>query len=143
MPENNTETPTPETPTEAPPVEQLPGGFTGVPDGVDPLDGLLVGELGHASRIIGVDVVEAVLADKDGRRWDALPAVAWLWAKRLDPKAKLEPFKNLPGARLYELLGMSPSSQPLDELEAEPAPEDQPDTGAEDVAENPTESAPE
>lgn len=112
------------------PVE-LPEGMTySIPEGCDPLDDLMVAELDIASRQLKHDVYACVgQKDGDGRYWHALALLAWLWAKRLDPKAKLEPFRQLKGAQLTEVLRLNdlPDDDSADDASAE---------------ENPTDSAP-
>lgn len=68
---------------------------------------LSVRELSLISTQIGADVA-AALRDTDtgaGKGWDALPRIAWCWAKRSDPAAKLDPFFDLEAAELQCLLG--------------------------------------
>lgn len=99
-----------------------------IPAGKDPIDDLSVRELALVSRQIGCDVTAAVASDKDGKRWDALPRLVWLWAKRQDPTAKLDPFMDWTANQLMAALGM----------------DDEPDDdGDEEIEANPTDSAPE
>ena len=92
---------------------ELPEGIDYVLDaGLDPLDDLSVTELDIASRQLKVDVYQAV-AGEGGLRWAALARLAWLWAKRRDPHAKLQPYLDLRGAQLTEVLRLN------DRVEAE------------------------
>jgi hypothetical protein len=78
-----------------------------VPEGQHLVDGLSVRELDIVSRQLGCDV-SAALADKGtgaGKLWAALPRLAWVWTKRRDPHAKLDPFLDLTAAQLGTLLG--------------------------------------
>lgn len=102
-----------------------------VPAGRDVVDDLTVRELDIVSRQLGCDVVEALgdTGNGKGRRWAALPRLAWLWAKRADPRAKLDPFLDLTADQLNDLLGD-------DEVD------DQVDDQGDDVAANPTDPAP-
>lgn len=78
-----------------------------VPEGVDVIDGLLVRELDIVSRQLGCDVTAALGDQGNGKglRWAALARLAWLWAKRADPKAKLDPFLDLGVGALNHLIG--------------------------------------
>ena len=108
------------------PVE-LPAGIDYVLDaGIDPLDDLSVTELDIASRQLKCDVYQAV-AGEGGLRWAALARLAWLWAKRTDPHAKLQPYLDLTGAQLTECLRLN----------------DRVDQGEDDPNTNPTDAAPE
>jgi hypothetical protein len=84
---------------------ELPDGIEPVTEhaGVDPLDELTVTELDIVSRQLKCDVYEAV-GGKDGLRWAALARLAWLWAKRRDPHAKLQTYVDLTGAQLTRVL---------------------------------------
>lgn len=104
---------------------KLPEGMAHVLDrGTDPLDELTVTELDIVSRQLGLDVYEAVGGAK-GMRWAALARLAWLWAKRRDPHAKLQPFLDLNGAQLTEVLRLNDQADDVDqapELDAEANP---------------------
>lgn len=79
------------------------------------LNNLTVGELDTASRQIKADVVQAVSGANDGvNRWAAIARVAWLWARRQDPKAQLQTYLDMEPDDLATLLGM-------DDDEEEPA----------------------
>lgn len=77
-----------------------------VPEGVDPLDDLTVGELGHVGKLIKYDPVTAVKRPEVGLRWPALAHIAWVWAKRVDPKAKLQPFLDATVPQLSVVIGL-------------------------------------
>lgn len=98
-----------------------------VPDGEDMLDGLSVRELSIVSQQLKCDVAEAIGGDKDGKRWDAFPRVAWLWAKRQDPTAKLDPFFDMTAGQLMAALGADddaeePGEEPVEANPTVPAP---------------------
>jgi len=102
--------------TYTPPTERV------VPDGAGLVDGLTVRELDMVSRQLGCDVT-AALADQGngaGKLWAALPRLAWVWAKRTDPHAKLDPFLDLSSSQLSTLLGQDedpdedPETNPTD-----------------------------
>lgn len=124
------------TTTELPAVE-LPEGIAPVLDSadVDPLDALSVTELDIVSRQLKCDVYEAV-AGKDGLRWAALARLAWLWAKRRDPHAKLQTYVDLTGAQLTRVLR-------LDERQAagKLAGQADVDDASDEPAANPTDGA--
>lgn len=108
---------------------ELPDGIEPVvPAGVDPIDALTVTELDIASRQLRCDVYEAV-GGKDGLRWAALARIAWLWAKRRDERAKLQPFVDLTGAQLTHVLRLDEDDDQVDQVD-------------DDVEANPTEHAP-
>lgn len=97
------------------------------PPGVDPLDDLTVGELGTIGKLIKYDPAAAVQDPTTGLRWPALAHIAWAWARRTDPTAKLAPFLELTAEQVGRLLR-------LDEPTA--------DTGDGDAETNPTDSTP-
>ena len=110
-----------------------------VPEGCDPLDDLTVAELGIVGRQLGCDPYAAVQDKATGLRWEALGRVAWLWAKRRDPRAKLDPILQLTAAQVSALLGL---------LDDDPTPDDGEDAEPEvveltgELAENPTAPTP-
>lgn len=101
-----------------------------VGEGVDPLDDLAAFELSAASRAIRCDIHAALQGTGEGagRRWDALPALAWVWAKRTHPTAKLEPFTRMKPGELVHLLGLD-RDDAVDELPADELPVEQDPTG--------------
>lgn len=99
-----------------------------LPPGRDPLDDLTTGELGTIGRALRYDPVAAVTDPTSGLRWPALAHVAWVWAKRTDPAAKLAPFLDATATQVSHLLRFDEDATPTDTDE--------------DVAENPTDSAP-
>lgn len=107
------------------PVELPEGMSYAVEAGVDPLDDLTVAELSIVGRQIKCDPYEA-MGPRSEHRWDALARIAWLWAKRRDAHAKLQPYLDLTGAQLTEVLRLN----------------DRQDDADQDVAENPTDHAP-
>lgn len=92
-----------------------------LPAGADVLDDLTVRELDIVSRQLKCDVYDAVGNDAGGARWSALARLAWLWAKRTDPTAKLDPFLDYTGAQLTQLLRMG--ADDVDESDDESAAE--------------------
>lgn len=95
-------------------VEQLRGI---VPEGVDVLDDLTVAELGTIGRQLGADAYDAV---KDrgagaGLKWEALGRVTWLWAKRRDARAKLDPILQLTPAQIGDVLGLFDVDEQVDD----------------------------
>lgn len=93
-----------------------------VPEGQHLVDGLSVRELDIISRQLGCDV-SAALADKGtgaGKLWAALPRLAWVWAKRRDPHAKLDPFLDLTAEQLGQLLGDDDVAGDVDDPETNP-----------------------
>lgn len=63
-----------------------------VPEGKDLTD-LTIGELDKVSRELKHDVLDAVAGGSNGAyRWGAMARLAWLWARRTDPQAKLQTF---------------------------------------------------
>jgi hypothetical protein len=103
-----------------------------VPEGVDLVDGLLVNELDIVSRQLGCDVMDALgdTGNGAGKRWSALPRLAWLWAKRTDPRAKLDPFLHTAPSQLNLLLGLDRDEDPAG------------DEDDDDALANPTDAAP-
>lgn len=91
-----------------------------VPEGRDALDNLTVGELGTVGRQIGADPYEATQKGAPAR-WETFARIAWLWAKRLDPKAKLAPFLDIEIDAVVTLLGIG--GNPEDYAADEPDPE--------------------
>lgn len=97
MTEHDTDTPT----------DAELGSVCLVPDGCHATDDLTVAELSAVSRELRCDVVSA-LSDEGtgaGRSWDAYALLAWTWAKRSNPRAKLSPFKQLNGEQLLRCIG--------------------------------------
>lgn len=94
------------------------------PAGVDLLDDLTAGELGHIGKLIGYDPVSAIKRPEVGLRYPALAHVAWVWAKRTDPRAKLTPFMELTATQLSTVLRLDEPAQETDELDAEANPTD-------------------
>lgn len=98
---------------------ELPAGFTiVVPEGADALDNLTVAELDIASRQLHADVYAVALGHPQrdpqaGSKWKAYALLAWLWAKRTDPHAKLAGFLELSGPQLLEVLGFNRPDTPL------------------------------
>lgn len=119
-----TETTTPTQLVELPPV---------VPEGADCVDDLHVIELASISRAIGCDVAEAIAVDRDGARWDAFMRLAWTWAKRTDPHAKLATYGALRSEQLLAVLRLDG---------VDDAATTDPDADGEDVEANPTDPAP-
>lgn len=102
-----------------------------VPEGKDPLDNLKVQELSIVGKQLKLDPYAAVHDPQYGIKWEALATVAWVWAKRIDPRAKLAPFLELEPGDIAMLL------RQLDDDEGEDQGEDQ--AGGDDL-ENPTDS---
>lgn len=110
-----------------------------IPAGLDPLDDLTVGELGTVGRQLGCDPYAAVNDQSTGLRWLALGHLAWVWAKRTDPRAKLDPILQLKPdqvAHMLRLVGDDAGDQAGDQDDV-----DQVDVAGE-LAENPTASTP-
>lgn len=89
----------------------------------DPIDDLTVAELDEANRRLKADALTAI-TEGTVDRWQAMAIVAWLIARRDDPKAQLETFRAMRPAELADQLGMGD-----DDKEA-----------ADDPAANPTDS---
>lgn len=138
MTENTTPTPYDPNATGAALVAQLAGI---VPDGLDPLDDLTVAELGTIGRQMGCDPYNAVKNRDEGAglRWEALGRVAWLWAKRRDPRAKLDPILSLRPGDVGEVLGMFATDEEL----AAAGVEDEVPGVEDELAANPTAPTPE
>jgi hypothetical protein len=95
-----------------------------VPEGVDPIDGLTVGELAIIARALKADPVAAL---DSWQRWEALTHIGRAWERKAgNPTAKLEPWSALDVSDLMRLLR-------LDELD-----DQAPETGEDDDPENPT-----
>lgn len=103
-----------------------------VPEGTDALDDLTAAELGTVGRQLRCDPYEAVVGQGAGAglRWEALARIAWLWAKRRDDRAKLDPYLQLRPAELSIVLGLDDDEPAAAELVE--------DDGSQDVTENPT-----
>lgn len=87
-----------------------------VPDDKTPID-LTLAELDTASRDLGYDVAEAFIGEGKGahRRWAAAARLAWLWARRTDPKALLKTYLDYDIDQISHALAMGrPDSKPLD-----------------------------
>lgn len=98
-----------------------------LPADVDVMDDLTAGELGTIGKLLSYDPVTAVRDPQAGLRWPALAHFAWVWAKRSDPRAKLQPFLDLRATELSRVLRLDePSTEPA-ELDAETNPTDSPD----------------
>lgn len=91
-----------------------------VPEGKDPLDDLTIRELDIASRKLEVDVASAIKHGVGGKRYEGLALVAWLWAKRSDPQAKLEPFRDVTMPALATALGMDDDDEEEDDDDENP-----------------------
>lgn len=107
---------------------QVPAGSV-LPDGADLTDDLTVDELSAISRQLRCDVGSALRDEGTGagRRWDAMALLAWTWCKRTDPRAKLQPFRQLTAGQLVTVLGQDDDEDQADdedELEAELDPTD-------------------
>ena len=98
-----------------------------LPAGVDPMDDLTAGELGHIGKLLSYDPVSAVRDPKAGLRWPALAHFAWVWAKRTDPRAKLQPFLDLRATELSAVLRLDELAGDEPELDAETNPTDSQD----------------
>lgn len=113
-------------------VEQLRGI---IPPDVDVLDDLTVAELGTIGRQMGCDAYDAV-KDRErgaGLKWEALGRVTWLWAKRRDPRAKLDPILQLTPAQIGTVLGLfDDAPDDVDEAGQDSADVDVPGELAED-----------
>lgn len=86
-----------------------------VPEGKDFTD-LTVGELDKVSRELKADVL-AACANREGAgylRWGAMARVAWLWARRTDPQAKLATFLDYEPDDLLHALRMDEVPEPPD-----------------------------
>ena len=97
-----------------------------IPPGRDPLDDLTVGELGYIGKTLKCDPVAAVQNPALGLRWPALAHVAYVWARRTDPHAKLQPFLDTTASRIGELLRFGEPAAGADEVPAEENPTDSP-----------------
>jgi len=118
-------------------VDELPAPV--IPDGLDPLDDLTVGELGTVGRQLGCDPYAAVNDQATGLRWLALGHLAWVWAKRTDPRAKLDPILQLKPSQVAAMLRMLDDDD--DDAAGDQDDVDQVDVAGE-LAENPTDSTP-
>lgn len=92
-----------------------------VPEGCDPLDDLHVVELAAASRAIGCDVIAAVAEDKNGLRWDAFQRIAFAWAKRTEPAAKIERFQTMTAQQLSAVLRLDEDDDAASDVDDDPA----------------------
>ena len=120
----------------APQLDELPAPV--IPEGLDPLDDLTVGELGVVGRQLGCDPYAAVSDQATGLRWLALGHLAWVWAKRTDPRAKLDPILQLKPQQVAAMLRLTPELVDQDDDQDDV---DQVDVAGE-LAENPTDSTP-
>lgn len=64
-----------------------------VPDGKTAVD-LTMGELDAASFHLKADVSDCLAGDVPGRRYAAMIEIAYRWAKRTDPKATRDTFRD-------------------------------------------------
>lgn len=97
-----------------------------VPEGKD-FTRLTVGELDTASRKLGEDVLGVIAQGSDDgpahpRRWAAFALLAWLWAKRQDPKVEIATFEALEVDELLAVLGMDDEDEDDVETPTTPAP---------------------
>lgn len=90
-----------------------------IPAGRDPLDDLTTGELGHIGKLLKYDPVAAVKDPATGLRWYALAHIAWVWARRLDGRAKLQPFLDSTATTVAELLRFGDPVESEDQVASE------------------------
>lgn len=64
-----------------------------VPEGLEALD-LTLGELDKATFHLKCDPLDGINDGDRHKRYATLAYLCWLWAKREDPKAKLETFRE-------------------------------------------------
>jgi hypothetical protein len=99
-----------------------------VPEGIDPVDGLTVGELAMIARALKADPVAAL---NSWQRWEALQHIGRAWERRSgNPTAKLDPWAALGITDLMRLLRLDDVDDPADD-------ESLVDEGVE-IPENPT-----
>jgi hypothetical protein len=60
----------------------------------DPLSVLTLAELDNGSRLIKADLIHAITAHTE-KRWEAMAVAMFLLARREDPKAKLETYRQM------------------------------------------------
>lgn len=100
--------------------------------GQDPAELLTIDELDRGSQTVQVDLLVAVnVAHAHPKRSAALAVVAWLLARRQDPKVQLSPFRALTVNQLGDLIWPEPEPDPgadddddVDDLAEQPQPAD-------------------
>lgn len=111
-----------------------PEGTVDRPQGDRPLlDDLTIPELRVANGKLRGDCVEAIQRPTFDR-WDALALVAWLWHKRLDPRARLDAWTALTAGELSQLLHLAgdPADDQAGDDQVDVDQGDDPDDGTDD-----------
>jgi hypothetical protein len=102
-----------------------------VPDGVDAIEGLTVGELDGLCNALGCDVAstfdDEAPQSVQGKKYAALALLAHRWARRADHAAKLDTYRAMSFGELSSVLRLT---------------DDDGQGGDDDPTANPTESAP-
>jgi hypothetical protein len=99
-----------------------------VPEGRHAIDDLTAGELGFGSRLMKGDLATLAQSGHEST-WEARCCLAWLWARRTDPGAQMEPYRALSAFQLLRTLRL---------LEDKPTPAADADAGDYAIRETPS-----
>lgn len=83
------------------------------------IDDLTLEEVSTGNRLIKADMSKAI-TEGTVERPDAIAVLAWLFARRENPEAKLAPFRQMTGREVIALLGWDDDDQDNDEEAADP-----------------------
>lgn len=89
----------------------------------DPLDQLTIAELDSGSRLLKTDLVTAI-GESTMNRWQGLAIVAWLIARRTDPQAKVETYRQMTAVELSDVLGLN-DTEADEQAPADPSGDDE------------------
>lgn len=81
------------------------------------IDDLTLEEVSTGNRLIKADMSKAI-TEGTVERPDAVAVLAWLFARRENPEAKLAPFRQMTGREVIALLGWDDDDQADDDEEA-------------------------
>jgi hypothetical protein len=103
----------------------------------DPVDTLTIPELRVGNAKLRADIVHAITRPTEDR-WDALALVAWLHAKRVDPRARLETFTKLTVEQIAKVVAWNPPDPVDQDVDLVTGPTATIDDVARRAAEDPT-----